>query len=215
MSPSTARIQTREEEFANSLSHGAGAALAAIFSPTLIEQALRAGTVHGIAAAVFCVSMILLLSVSAFYHWLPVGRTKDLLRALDHAAIFIFIAGSYTPFLLGPLANAGGPWMLTVVWAIAAIGTLAKCTNRLTHPVLSTGLYLAMGWLSVLLFEPMLQAMPVPGIQLIVGGGILYTIGAIVFHFDDRVRFAHFAWHLLVLGGSGCHFVAVMYYAVP
>ena len=209
------RIQSREEEHANALSHGLGALLAAAFTPQLLSRAFAEGAVHGVAAAIFCVSMILLFSVSALYHWQPGGRVKELLRALDHAAIFLFIAGSYTPFMLGSLADSGGPWMLAGVWSVAAVGTLAKCTNRLTHPVLSTGLYLALGWLSVFLLEPMIVKTPPQGVQLIVAGGILYTVGAVVFHFDHRIRYGHFIWHLLVLGGSACHFLAVMHYAVP
>jgi hemolysin III len=165
------------------------------------------------AAAVYCGSMILLFSVSAAYHWIAPGRTKDLLRRLDHAAIFLFIAGSYTPFMLGSLADEGGYWILAFVWLIATVGTIAKCANRLTHPVLSTALYLGLGWLSVFILKPLMNEMPTDGLALIVAGGVLYTLGAVVFHLDERFRYAHFVWHLLVLGASGCHFVAVMRYA--
>jgi hemolysin III len=213
MSHAACRAQTPAEELANSVSHGAGALLAAIFSPQLIGNALQAGTVHGIAAAVYCASMIVLYAVSAAYHWLPHGATKELLRRLDHAAIFLFIAGSYTPFMLGALAEEGGPWLLAFVWLVATVGIVAKCANRLNHPILSTALYLGLGWASVFLLQPMMASMPAGGVALIVSGGALYTLGAVVFHFDDRVPYAHFAWHLLVLGASGCHFVAVMRYA--
>src|SRR3954467_1216450 len=116
------RAQTPSEEIANSLSHGLGALLAAVFSPHLIANALRAGTLQGAAGAVYCASMILLFSVSAIYHWLPPGSTKQLLRRLDHAAIFLFIAGSYTPFMLGSFAEQGGYGFLALVWAIATVG---------------------------------------------------------------------------------------------
>jgi hemolysin III len=213
VSQAVCRVQSPAEEVANSLSHGLGAVLAALFSPQLIENALRAGLVHGAAAAVYCVSMILLFSVSAAYHWLPQGATKDLLRRLDHAAIFLFIAGSYTPFMLGTVAEQGGYWVLTLVWLVATVGIVAKCANRLTHPVLSTAVYLGLGWLSVFILEPLMSAMPRDGFALIIAGGVLYTLGAVVFHFDNRLRYAHFVWHLLVLGASGCHFLAVMRYA--
>ena len=208
------RAQTPSEEVANSLSHGLGAVLAALFSPQLIANAWRTGTLQGAAGAVYCASMILLFSVSAVYHWLPPGSTKQLLRRLDHAAIFLFIAGSYTPFMLGALAEDGGYWILALVWAIATIGTVAKCANRLTHPVLSTALYLGLGWVSVFILQPLMVALPPQGLALIVTGGVLYTLGAVVFHLDERIPYAHFVWHLLVLGASGCHFVAVMRYAV-
>jgi hemolysin III len=214
MAHTACRAQTPSEEIANSLSHGLGAVLAALFSPRLIGQALEAGSAQGIAAAVYCASMILLFSVSAAYHWVPPSRTKDLMRRLDHAAIFLFIAGTYTPFMLGSLAQEGGTWLLALVWLVATVGTVAKCANRLTHPFISTGLYLGLGWFAVFLLEPLMHAIPPEGLALIVAGGVLYTLGAIVFHLDERVPYAHFAWHLLVLGASGCHFVAVMRYAV-
>lgn len=213
MQYAASRAQTPREEIANSLSHGLGAVLAAMFSPQLIGNAVSAGTVHGLAAAVYCASMILLYSISAAYHWLPPGATKDLLRRLDHAAIFLFIAGSYTPFMLGALADEGGYWLLAFVWLVATVGTVAKCANRLTHPFLSTGLYLGLGWASVFLLQPLMTSLPAGGLALIVTGGALYTLGAVVFHFDERVPYAHFVWHLLVLGASGCHFVAVLRYA--
>ncbi|HEY8357949.1 MAG TPA: hemolysin III family protein [Ramlibacter sp.] len=207
------RSQSPSEEVANSLSHGAGALLAALFSPELIGNAMEAGAVHGLAAAVYCGSMILLYAVSAAYHWLAPGPTKQLLRRLDHAAIFLFIAGSYTPFMLGALAEQGGYWLLGIIWLIATAGIVAKCADRLKHPFLSTALYLGLGWLSVFILKPLMNELPVEGLALIVSGGVLYTLGAVVFHFDERVPYAHFAWHLLVLGASGCHFVAVMRYA--
>jgi hemolysin III len=207
------RAQSPNEEIANSLSHGLGAVFAAVFSPQLISHALQASPAHGLAAIVYCASMILLFSVSAAYHWLPAGSTKDLLRRLDHAAIFLFIAGSYTPFVLGILAEEGY-WFLGIVWLIATCGTIAKCANRLTHPLLSTALYLGLGWLSVFILQPLMLAMPTEGLALLVSGGVLYTLGAVVFHFDDRIPYGHFVWHLLVLGASGCHFVAVLRYAM-
>lgn len=212
MAYAACRAQTQNEEIANSLSHGLGAVLAAVFSPQLVGQALEGGTVTGLAALVYCASMILLFSTSAAYHWLPPGPTKDLLRRLDHAAIFLFIAGSYTPFMLGRLAEEGGYWVLAFVWLVATVGTVAKCANRLTHPLLSTAVYLGLGWLSVFILKPLMSDLPPEGLALIVSGGVLYTLGAVVFHFDERVPYAHFVWHLLVLGASGCHFVAVLRY---
>lgn len=211
-SQTVCRPQSRGEELANSLSHGLGALLAAIFSPQLIGKALDAGTIQALAAAVYCGSMILLFSISAAYHWIPPGGTKELLRRLDHAAIFLFIAGSYTPFMLGSLADEGGYWILALVWLVATAGTVAKCANRLTHPVLSTAAYLCLGWLSVFILKPLMSSMPMEGLTLIVSGGMLYTLGAVVFHFDDRIPYGHFIWHLLVLFASGCHFLAILKY---
>ena len=213
MAHAASRAQTSREEVANSLSHGLGALLAAVFSPELIGNALEAGAIHGLAAAIYCGSMIVLYAVSAAYHWMAPGPTKQLLQRLDHAAIFLFIAGSYTPFMLGALSDQGGYWLLGVIWLIATAGIIAKCANRLKHPFLSTALYLGLGWLSVFILKPLMNELPMEGLALIVSGGVLYTLGAVVFHFDERVPYAHFVWHLLVLGASGCHFVAVMRYA--
>ena len=212
MLSAASRHQSSTEEIANSVSHGLGAVLAAIFSPQLIANALHAGAVRGIAAGVYCASMILLFSVSAAYHWLPRGDAKDLLRRLDHAAIFLFIAGSYTPFVIGGLAE-DGYWFLAVVWLIATVGTVAKCANRLKHPLASTAIYVGLGWLCVFILQPLMTALPPQGIELLVAGGVLYTVGAVVFQFDDRIPYGHLVWHLLVLAASGCHFVAVLRYA--
>ncbi len=212
MTQAAVRMQSPGEEIANSLSHGFGAVVAAVFSPQLIENALRSSPTHGLAAAVYCASMILLFSVSAAYHWLPPGQAKQLLRRFDHAAIFLFIAGTYTPFMLGSVAEEGGYWILGLVWLVATAGTVAKCANRLTHPVLSTAVYLGLGWLSVFILDPLMSALPREGVALIVSGGVLYTLGAVVFHFDDRIPYGHFVWHLLVLAASGCHFLAVLRY---
>jgi hemolysin III len=214
MAQAQVRCQSEREEIANALSHGLGAVLAALFSPQLIARSLDAGAVHAIAAAVYCASMILLFSVSAVYHWVPAGATKDFLRRMDHAAIFLFIAGSYTPFMLGSVADAGGVWVLALVWTVAGFGIVAKCVNRLTHPYLSTALYLGLGWISVVILEPLFTKTPMPGVVLLVVGGVLYTVGAVVFHLDERIRYAHFAWHMLVLCASACHFMAVLHYAV-
>lgn len=212
MLPAASRHQSSSEELANSLSHGMGAVLAAIFSPQLIANAVHAGAVRGMAAGVYCASMILLFSVSAAYHWLPRGDAKDLLRRLDHAAIFLFIAGSYTPFVIGGLAE-DGYWFLAVVWLIATVGTVAKCANRLKHPLASTAIYVGLGWLCVFILQPLMTALPPQGVELLVAGGVLYTVGAVVFQFDDRIPYGHFAWHVLVLAASGCHFMAVLRYA--
>jgi hemolysin III len=214
MAQAACRVQSPAEEVANTVSHGLGAVLAALASPQLIRSAMEAGRVHALAAAVYCATMILVFSISAGYHWLDAGRHKDLLRRLDHAAIFLFIAGSYTPFMLGILADHGGYWVLGLVWLVAVAGTVAKCANRLTHPVLSTSVYLALGWVSVFILKPLMTSIPTEGLALIVTGGVLYTLGAVVFHFDHRIRYGHFIWHLLVLGASGCHFLAVLRYAV-
>ncbi|RQP24025.1 PAQR family membrane homeostasis protein TrhA [Piscinibacter terrae] len=210
----TDREQTLAEEIANAVSHGIGFLLAVASLPILVYVAAREGhAADVVAASVFSTTMMLLYFVSTLYHAVPAGRIKTWLNRLDHAAIFLFIAGSYTPFVLGVL---NGPWgwsLFGVVWAIAAVGVTLKLLNRLSHPLLSTGLYVAMGWVAVVAAGPLVHRMPAAGLVWLVAGGLSYTAGAIVFLFDSRFRFAHFLWHLFVLAGSICHFFAALWYA--
>jgi len=211
---STGRDQTRGEEVANSLSHGIGFLLAIASLPLLLGLAPeRASAINIVAMCVFSATMMLLYGVSTLYHAVPHGRAKAWLNRFDHAAIYLFIAGSYTPFVLGVLRGGWGWSLFGVVWAFGLLGFSAKLMNRLKHPLWSTGLYVAMGWIAVVAAAPLVARMPGAGLALLVVGGLLYTAGAVVFVFDSRVRFAHFVWHLFVLGGSACHFFAVLWYA--
>jgi hemolysin III len=208
------RPQSLGEEIANALTHGLGFLLAVASLPILVWQAQRAGgAADVVGAAVFAGTMMLLYGVSALYHALPAGTAKRWFQRLDHAAIYLFIAGSYTPFTLGVL---GGPWgwsLFGVVWAAAAFGVAVKLLNRLRHPWVSTGLYVAMGWVAVVAVGPLVERMPSAGLAWLVAGGLSYTLGAIVFLLDNRIRYAHAVWHLFVLGGSVCHFFAALGYA--
>jgi hemolysin III len=211
---STGRDQTRGEEVANSLSHGIGFLLAIASLPLLLGFAPeRASAINIVAMCVFSATMMLLYGVSTLYHAVPHGRAKAWLNRFDHAAIYLFIAGSYTPFVLGVLRGGWGWSLFGVVWAFGLLGFSAKLMNRLKHPLWSTGLYVVMGWIAVVAAAPLVARMPGAGLALLVVGGLLYTAGAVVFVFDSRVRFAHFVWHLFVLGGSACHFFAVLWYA--
>jgi hemolysin III len=208
------REQTGWEELANSLSHGVGFLLAIASLPLLLLFSTPATTaINIVAICVFSATMMLLYGVSTLYHALPAGRAKAWLNRCDHAAIYLFIAGSYTPFVLGVLRGGWGWSLFGVVWAMAVLGFTAKMFNRLRHPLWSTGLYIVMGWVAVVAAAPLIARVPGAGLALLVAGGLSYTAGAIVFLFDSRVRFAHFVWHLFVLGGSTCHFFAVLRYA--
>lgn len=212
--PLTDRPQTGGEELANSISHGIGFLLAVASLPVLLGFAQgNASTMNNVAVCVFSATMMLLYFVSAVYHAVPAGRAKELLNRCDHAAIYLFIAGSYTPFVLGVLRGGWGWSLFGVVWAMAALGVAAKLLNRLKHPLWSTGLYVAMGWVAVIAAAPLLARMPGAGLAWLIAGGVSYTAGAVVFLYDSRVRYAHFVWHLFVLGGSACHFFAVLGYA--
>jgi len=208
------RAQTLREEVANALSHGLGFLLAAASLPVLVVFASRhggGGSVVG--AAVFSATMMLLYLVSAVYHALPHGRAKRLFQRFDHAAIFLFIAGSYTPFVLGPLRGAWGWSLFGVVWGIAAVGVVAKVFDRLAHPFWSTGLYVGMGWLALVAVVPLFERVAPGGLVLLFAGGAAYTVGAVFFLLDHRVRYAHFVWHLFVMAGSACHFFAALWHA--
>ncbi|MBO1113536.1 PAQR family membrane homeostasis protein TrhA [Bordetella petrii] len=214
--PPTDRPQTPGEEIANSVSHGLGALGALLAAPLLIVGATRQGDAALIAGtAVFAASMCLLYLASALYHALPHGRAKRLFNVLDHSAIYLLIAGTYTPFTLGPLRGPWGWTLLGLVWGLAALGVALKASRRLDRPVLSTGLYLAMGWLVAIAVDPVLENVPAGGLWLLLAGGLAYTAGVVFFVFDSRWRYAHFVWHLFVLAGTACHFFAALWYAMP
>lgn len=210
-----ARAQTLGEEIANAVSHGLGCLLAIASLPILVHfAAQRGGAVDVVAASVFAGTAIVLYLVSALYHALPPGAAKHWLGRLDHAAIYLFIAGSYTPFALGVLRGGWGWTLFGIVWATAAFGVTIKLLDRLRHPLVSTALYLAMGWVVLVAAGPLMARMPASGLAWLVAGGLSYTLGAAVFLLDEKLRYAHFVWHLFVLGGSVCHFFAALWYAV-
>ena len=208
------RDQTPIEELMNALSHGFGLALAVASLPILVYSASQQGGAAAVVgASLFAGTMILMYLISTLYHALPVGRAKVWLNRVDHAAIYLFIAGSYMPFLLGVLRGPSGWALFGAVWCAAALGVAAKLFNRLRHPLWSTGLYVAMGWMAVIAAVPLYERMSAAGLAWLVVGGLAYTAGAIVFLFDSKVRFAHFVWHLFVLAGSICHFFAALWHA--
>jgi len=155
----------------------------------------------------------MLYLASTLYHALPVGKGKRVFLVLDHCAIFLLIAGTYTPFALGVLRGAWGWSLFGVVWGLAVIGILSKTLFTAGSGVLSTGLYLAMGWLVVTAARPMIDVVPTTGLLWLLAGGLAYTLGVVFFLLDNRVRYAHFVWHLFVVAGSLCHFAAVVGYA--
>lgn len=207
------RTQTLGEEIANSVSHGVALLAAVVAVPFLILAAVDRGTASIVGASVFAATMVLLYFTSTFYHALPVGRAKRVFMKLDHGAIYIFIAGSYTPFALGALAGPWGWTLFGLVWSMAALGVTLKAFDRLSHPWLSTGLYLLMGWLVLIAAVPLAQHVPLPGIALLVAGGVAYTAGTVFFMLDSKVRYAHTVWHAFVVAGTGCHVFAVLGYA--
>ena len=201
------------EEVANSISHGFGLILAIIAVPVLVTAALRVGKASFVVGvSIFGASMVVLYLASTLYHSLTHERAKQVARVFDHSAIFLLIAGSYTPFTLGVLRGPWGWTLLGIVWGLAAIGLTMKAIGGTRHTWVSIGLYLAMGWLALVAIKPMLTLIPLQGILLILAGGVAYT-GGLVFLAAHRLRYNHFIWHLFVIAGTTCHFFAVLWYA--
>lgn len=209
------RVQSRAEEWANTLSHGLGIALAPLAWPLLADAAQRqSGTAGLVGVALFCASMLLQYLASTVYHALPPGRGKQWARALDHAAIFVFIAGSSSPFTLGLLQGPVGAATCALVWSLALAGAWLKLRRRLTNRRLSTGVYILLGWLALLAASPGLRQLDPTALAWLLGGGAAYLLGSAFFLFDASLRFGHFVWHLFVLAGSGCHVCAALWPAL-
>jgi hemolysin III len=207
----TLRHQSAGEEFANSVSHGLGFVLAAVAIPVLGHLSLLENVSAGRATAlgVFIATMLLLYLASALFHGLPPGRAKQFFSRLDHAAIYLFIAGTYTPFAEASAQGTSWP-MLLLVWSMAIAGVFITLTNAIRNPVFSTGLYVVMGWLTLFSAVSCLAHDPGAGMPLLIAGGLSYTLGAGLFLLGHRWQYAHFVWHLFVMLGSGLHFAALL-----
>jgi len=207
-----ARSQSVGEEIANAVSHGVGLLLAVLAAPVLVAGAVqRGGVAEIVGASIFGTTMVLAYLTSTLYHALPVNRAKRVLRALDHGAIFLLIAGTYTPFTLGPLRGSWGWTLLGLVWGLAFAGVVFKAVGGVRFPKLSTCLYIAMGWLVIVAMEPLRLHLPLSGFYWLLAGGIAYTAG-VAFFAPKRLRYGHFVWHLFVIAGTACHFAAVLWY---
>jgi hemolysin III len=206
------REQTLGEEIANSVSHGVGFLGAVAITPILIIAAQRAGTAAIVGASIFGATMMVLYLASTLYHAFPQSRTKRVFKILDHGAIFLLIAGTYTPFTLGILKGTLGWLLFGIVWGLAILGVVLKSVGGAATGKLSTGLYLAMGWLAVLAVKPLWQSMPGWGLFWLLAGGVMYSAG-VLFFIADRIRYSHFVWHLFVMAGTACHVVTVLLYA--
>ncbi len=206
-------VNRAREEVASSLSHGIGLLLAASATPILIVGAVgRGGPADVVGSSIFGATLVLLYLASTGYHAAPEGRLREWLQKLDHAAIYLLIAGTYTPFTLGVLGGAWGWTLFGLVWGAAAIGVSAKLAVGNRYPRASTAAYVIMGWLVLIAIRPLLISMPLSGIGWLVAGGLAYS-GGVLFYHSRRTPFSHFIWHLFVLGGSTCHFFAVLWYA--
>ncbi|MFZ7127285.1 MAG: PAQR family membrane homeostasis protein TrhA [Desulfobacterales bacterium] len=206
---------TAAEEIANSITHGIGVLLAIAGTAVLISSALRdGGPWHVAGVVVFGVGMVLLYASSMLYHSIHRPRIKAVLRILDHSAIYILIAGTYTPFTLVNLRGSGGWVLFGAVWGLAVVGILLEVAGSRRLRGISLILYLAMGWSAVAAFKPMMASVAPGGLVLVLAGGLAYTLG-IVFYAWHSLRHHHAVWHVFVLAGSACHFFAVLHYVVP
>jgi hemolysin III len=203
------------EELANRLSHGLGAVLGLVGLVLMVVASSRHGDAwHVVSTAVFGVTLVLLYSASTLYHSYRDERKRHLLQKFDHAAIFLLIAGTYTPFVLVTLRGPWGWSLFGVVWGLAVVGVALKFWFAGRYKLVSTLIYVAMGWLVMIAIKPLVTALPAGGMKLLVAGGLCYTGGA-VFYLWKRLPYHHAVWHLFVLGGSACHWAAVYCYVVP
>ncbi len=208
------RSQTLGEEIANSISHGIGVLAAIVITPILIVKALPAGAHAIVGVSIFGATMVLLYLASTLYHAFPDSRTKRVFRIFDHSAIFLLIAGTYTPFTLIVLPGAWGWTLFGIVWGLAVVGVIIKSVRNVGTGKLSIALYLGMGWLAILAANPLYNALPFWGLVWLIAGGLMYSAGVIFFAYDHRIRYSHFIWHLFVLAGTACHVIAVLAYVI-
>jgi len=209
----TDRAPSLGEEIANSVSHGVGFLLALVATPFLVVAAARRGDSAAIVgASVFAATTAVLYLASTLYHALPKNKAKQIFRVIDHSAIFLLIAGTYTPFTLGVLRGTWGWTLFGLVWSLAILGIVLKSVGGIGYPRLSTALYVGMGWLALIAIQPLWVHVPVAGWLWLIAGGLAYTSG-IAFYAAERVRYGHFVWHVFVLMGTVCHFFAVLWYA--
>ncbi len=205
----------RSEEIVNALTHGVGAVLAVAGLIVLTSLALRHGDAWHIASCtVYGVTLVILYSASTLYHLVPLSRAKVVFQFLDHSAIYLLIAGTYTPFTL---VNLRGPWgwsLFGAVWGLALLGIVSRATFAQHRPVMAVAFYIAMGWLAVIAVKPILTSIAPGGLLLILAGGLAYT-GGVIFYAWERLPYNHAVWHLFVLAGSAFQFFAVLFYVLP
>jgi hemolysin III len=203
------------EEIANSVTHGAGVVLAIAGLAVLTAFAALHGDIwHIVACSIFGAALIICYTTSTLYHSIRVERVRRVLRALDHSAIFLLIAGTYTPFML---VNLRGPWgwsLFGVIWGLAVAGIVLRLVLKGRLHGLVVALYIAMGWVVVVAVEPMLEHVALGGLALLAGGGIAYTVG-VIFYRWRQLPYHHAIWHGFVMLGSALHFFAVLFYVIP
>ena len=208
------RAWTLGEEVAHSVTHGAGllAAVAGLVMLVTLAAATR-DPWRVTACAIYASTLVALYAASTLYHALSATRARHVFRVLDHSAIFLLIAGTYTPFALVPLRGPWGWTLLAIVWSLAVAGVAMKAVFGARWPVVSTMLYICMGWTVLIALKPLVEHVPPGGIAWLAAGGLAYT-GGVAFFAWTRLRYSHAVWHLFVLAGSVCHYIAVVLYVL-
>jgi hemolysin III len=207
------RGQSLGEEVANSISHGLGLVAAIVGTPFLILSAIDyADMSFLVGVSIFSATMIVLYLASTVYHAMPQGKAKYVFQVIDHSAVYLLIAGTYTPFMLGVLEGVWGWSLLVAVWTLAMVGVGLKAFGKASHPAVSTTLYVILGWLILIAIKPLVALMETNGLLLLVLGGVLYTLGVVFFVIDSRLRYGHLVWHLFVVGGTVSHYFSIFYY---
>ncbi len=206
---------TIEEEIWNGITHGIGTGLSIAGLTTLVVLASIYGDSWRVVSfSIYGGSLVLLYLASTLYHSIQIPNVKQILRRFDHAAIYLLIAGTYTPFLLVSMRTRLGWILLGVVWGIALLGIVFRTIFFGRFETLATIGYVAMGWLIVVAFKEMLAAIPPGGIELIIAGGLSYTVG-VIFYAWKKIPYNHAIWHLFVMGGSVCHYFAMLFHVLP
>lgn len=207
--------QTQAEEIANSITHGIGAALSVAGAAILIVLATLHGDVRRIVSfSIYGAALIILYLASTLYHSFRNPRVKRVFKIIDHIAIYLLIAGTYTPFMLISLKGSWGWSLFSIVWGLAFLGIVFKAFFIDYFKKLSVLVYILMGWLCVIPFKQMITNVPSGGLILLIAGGILYTSG-VIFYGWHRLKYNHAIWHLFVMGGSICHYFAIYFYLLP
>jgi hemolysin III len=207
--------QTFIEELANRITHGIGLVLSVAGLAGLTTLSIIRGSAWHIAGCTtFGVTLVLLYAASTLYHSFHRPRLKRILKVLDHAAIYLLIAGTYTPFTLVNLRGLWGWILFTLIWSLCLFGIVWKLFHAERFRVVSTIIYVAMGWLVLIAVKPLMAAVPLSGIAWLLAGGLFYTTGVLFFALR-RVPYNHAIWHVFVMAGSICHYFAVLLYVVP
>ena len=207
-------MYTVGEEIFNSVSHGVGVLLSIAALVLLIVFAAIYSDGYGLASAlVYGISLILLYTMSMVYHIVQNEKGKKVLRIFDHCSIFILIAGTYTPYLLGPLRGKLGWTIFGIIWGVTVIGILLNAISLEKFKVISLICYVLMGWGIVLSIKPLAQNLPTGGLWLLIAGGLVYTVG-IIFYVMKKYRYMHSVWHLFVLAGSICHYFSILLFVL-